>query len=343
MAAITPSYTIVNPSYIAPELIIGYQQASGAFETIASGNPQVRLGVGDQYVYMRRLDIRTQVTSSQSGNANQLPSVALEARMISTPTYLFRCRGIYDHHDTAAAGNWNVALPEAQRLGMRQGIFQQLRSALLYGMNPAGGEGLLNTAGATTETLPPDSNSNTTVLTYDHGQMAVYLLGHVQAALTRTMQLGRQQRVVILGPQRVLGAMEIQQIVQLTSYQRPGGGTDTVGGTVKEVLRGANVQVDWVYDDTLIGAGAGGTDAVVITIPEVEVPMVNPTVNTNEFAKLSPSLAANALMFTDMAAPMEIPTPIPGGAIDVLSEMRSTAGWAVRPEAITILSMAYSS
>ncbi|MGT5837912.1 DUF2184 domain-containing protein, partial [Escherichia coli] len=177
MAAITPSYTIVNPSYIAPELIIGYQQASGAFETIASGNPQVRLGVGDQYVYMRRLDIRTQVTSSQSGNANQLPSVALEARMISTPTYLFRCRGIYDHHDTAAAGNWNVALPEAQRLGMRQGIFQQLRSALLYGMNPAGGEGLLNTAGATTETLPPDSNSNTTVLTYDHGQMAVYLLG----------------------------------------------------------------------------------------------------------------------------------------------------------------------
>lgn len=54
MAAITPSYTIVNPSYIAPEMIIGYQQASGAFETIASGNPQVRLGVGDQYVYMRR-------------------------------------------------------------------------------------------------------------------------------------------------------------------------------------------------------------------------------------------------------------------------------------------------
>lgn len=67
-------------------MIIGYQQASGAFETIASGNPQVRLGVGDQYVYMRRLDIRTQSTSSQSGNGNQLPSVALDAKMISTPT-----------------------------------------------------------------------------------------------------------------------------------------------------------------------------------------------------------------------------------------------------------------
>lgn len=189
MAAITPSYTIVNPSYIAPEMIIGYQQASGAFETIASGNPQVRLGVGDQYVYMRRLDIRTQTTSSQSGNGNQLPSVALDAKMISTPTYLFRCRGIYDHHDMAAAGNWNFALPEAQRLGMRQGIFQQLRSALLYGMNPAGGEGLLNTAGATTESLPPDSNGNTTVLTYDHGQMAVGSVNQILTSLPSDITL----------------------------------------------------------------------------------------------------------------------------------------------------------
>ncbi|MDU4995333.1 MAG: DUF2184 domain-containing protein [Enterobacteriaceae bacterium] len=342
MGAITPSYTIVNPSYIAPEMIISQQQASGAFETIASGNPQVRLGVGDQYVYMRRLDIRTQVASSQSGNANQLPSVAMEARMISTPTYLFRCRGIYDHHDLAAAGGWNVALPEAQRLGMRQGIFQQLRNSLLYGMNPAGGEGLLNTAGATKESLPPDSNGNTTVLSYDHGQMAVYILGHVQAALTRTMQLGRQLRIVICGPQRVLGAMEIQQVVQLTSYQRPGGGTDTVSGTIENILKGANIQTDWVYDDTLIGKGSGGTDAILITIPEIETPMANSTINTNEFAKLSPNLAANALMFCDMAAPREIPTPIPGGAVDVLSELRSTSGWAVRPEAITILSMAYS-
>ena len=342
MAAITPSYTIVNPSYIAPEMIIGQQQASGAFETIASGNPQVRLGTGDQYAYMRRLDIRTQVASSQSGNANQLPSVAMEARMISTPSYLLRCRGIYDHHDVAAAGGWNIALPEAQRLGMRQGIFQQLRNILLYGMNPASGEGLLNTAGATTETLPADSNGNTTVLTYDANQLAVYILGHVQAALTRTMQLGRQLRVVICGPQRVLGTMEIQKVVELTSYQRVGAGTATVAGMVDAILAGAGVQTDWVYDDTLIGKGAGGTDAVIITIPEIETPMVNSTINTNEFAKLSPNLAANALMWCDMAAPREIPTPIPGGAVDVLSELRSTSGWGVRPEAITILSMAYS-
>jgi hypothetical protein len=87
-----------------------------------------------------------------------------------------------------------------------------------------------------------------------------------------------------------------------------------------------------VYDDTLIGKGAGGTDAVVITIPEVEVPMA---IN-HEHERICETvsvLAANALMFCDMAAPREIPTPIPGGAVDVLSEMRSTqAGQFVRKQ-----------
>ncbi|APS35495.1 TPA: major capsid family protein [Serratia marcescens] len=342
MPAITPSYQIVNPSYIMPEMILSYQQASGAFSVMASGNPLVRLSEGDQYVYMKRLDIRTQVTSSQSGNANQLPSVALDARMISTPTYMFRARAIYDHHDMAAAGNWGIALPEAQRLGTRQAIFQQLRGALLYGMNPAGGEGVLNTNGATTISLPADSNGNTTVLTYDHGQMAVFLLAQIQAIRTRTMQMGRPSRMVILGPQRTLGTMEMQQIVQLTSYQRPGGGTSTVKGTVANVADEADCGIDWVYDDTLIGAGANGTDAIIIAMPEVERPEVNAKINTNEFAKLSPSLEATSLMLCDMAAPREIPTPIAGGAIDVLSEMRSTSGWVLRPEALTVISMKYS-
>jgi len=341
MAGIFPSYALVNPSMVLPDLIVNYQQASGAFATLATRNPRPMLGPVDQYVYMRTLDIRTDVTASQTNNGNQLPSVAFDARYISVPTYLFRSRGIYDHHDQAHAGAWNVGLPEANRLGMRQGIFQQLRNALLYGVKPSGGEGLLNTNGATTDTLPADSNGNTTVLTYDHGQMAVYLLQQIQAMMARTMQMGRKCRIVVLGPQRTLGAMEITQIVQLTSYQRPGGGTATVTGTVESILGDANVEIEWTYDDTLIGAGAGGTDAVIITMPELERPEVNSTINTNEFARISPSTDANSMMLCDMVAPREIPTPIPGGAIDVVAELRSSPGWVLRPEAITIISMQY--
>ncbi|TKI02734.1 major capsid family protein [Martelella alba] len=341
MAAITPSYELVHPSYVMPEIILQYQQASGAFNTLASRNPLVRLGEGDLYVYIKKLDIRTQVAGSQVANANQLPSVAIDASMKSTATYMLRARAIYDHHDTAAAGNWGVALPEAQRLGMRQGIFQQMRTALLTGFNPVNGEGLLNTNGATEVNLPTDSNGNDTVVTYDNGQMAIFLLTQIQALKTRTLQMGTPARINILGPQRTLGAFEYQGIVQLTQFQRDGAGSATTSGVVKDILELNGDTIDWTYDDTLIGQGANGTDAVIINMPEVKKP-VGGQINTNEFAKLSPGLEACAMMLCDMAAPREIPTPIAGGAIDVLSELRSTSGWAVRPESITIINMQYS-
>lgn len=341
MAGITPSYALVNPSLVFPDLIVNYQQASGAFNAIGTGNPRAMLGPIDQYVYMRALDVRTDVTASQTNNGNEVPSVAFDTRMISVPTYLYRARAIYDHHDINHAAAWNVALPEANRLGMRQGIFQQLRNGLLYGVKPSGGEGLMNTTGATEVTLPADTDGNTTVVTYDAGQLASWLLTQILALRTRTMQMGRKCRINILGPQRTLGQMEMVKVVQLTSYQRPGGGVATVAGQINAISDDADVEITWSYDDTLIGAGAGGTDAVIITMPELDNPQNGAAINTNEFAKISPSTSATSTMLVDMVAPREIPTPIAGGAIDVLSEMRSTPGWVIRPEAITIASLAY--
>lgn len=339
MANIATAWTQIHPSFLEPELLLQYNQASGAFETLATGNPLVKIGTEDLAVYIRRLDIRTAIAAGQSAY-NQLPSVTVVAELASTPTYLQRVRAEYDHHDTAAMSNWGTSIVEAQRLGMRMGHFQLLRNSLLYGMNPANGEGLLNANGATAINLPPDSNGNTTVVTYDNAQMAVFILSQISATKTRTMQLGLPRRFVILGPQRILGAFEYQNIVQLTAYIRTGAGSASTAGVVKDVAGWNGDEVVWVYDDTLIGKGSGGSDAVLIVMPEVEKPALG-TFDTNEFAKLQPGLAACTLMYTDMAAPVEIPTPLAGGAIDVLSEMRASPGWAIRPEAVTIVSMVY--
>jgi hypothetical protein len=339
MANVSASWVQVNPSYIMPEVLLQYQQASGAFDTLGGMDPLVRLSDGDLYAYIKRFDIRTVTAAGQSAY-NSLPSVSVTANMISTPTYLTRVRAEYDHHDTAAMSNWGVSIVDAQRLGMRQGIFQQARSALLYGFNPTTGEGLMNTAGAMTVNLPADMNNNDTVVTYDNGAMAIFLLTQISGIKTRTMQLGIGQRIVVLGPQRVLGAFEYQNIVQLTQFQRSGAGSASTAGVVKDVLEWNDDEIDWVYDDTLIGQGAGGSDAVIITLPEVKKPNGG-KVNTNEFAKLAPGLEACNLMLWDMAAPREISTPLAGGAIDVLSELRMTSGWNVRPEAIVIVSMIY--
>lgn len=340
MPVMGSSYVTLNPSYTMPELLLPYSQASGAFDALAGGEPMVRLSDGDLLAYIRRADIRTKMAAGQSAY-NELPGVSLVMSMISAPSYLLRTRSEYDHHDSAAMGRWGVSITEAYRLGSRQAHFQLLRNMLLYGLSPANGEGLLNTPSATTINLPADSNGDTTVVTYDNGEMALFLLQQILNIKTRTYQLGQGRKFTILGPQRVLGLFAYN-IVQLVQYQRPGAGTASTEGVTAAVLMDNGDRLDWCYDDTLIGQGNGGTDAVIIIMPEVEKPKVVSKLNTNEFAKLAPGLEACSIQLMDMAAPKEITTPMPGGAVDTLSELRATSGWVPRPEAITIVSMLYS-
>jgi hypothetical protein len=339
MSNLAPEWVIVKPSFMEPELILDYAQASGAFNCLAGGNPRIKIGPEDKLVYIRRLDVRTKVSSSAQWS-NQVPSATVVTSMISNPTYLNRVRAEYDHHDTASMGEWGANVVEAQRLAMRQGHYQFNRNLLLYGNIPANGEGLLNTPGGFTVSLPPDSFNNTTVLTYDNGQMATFLLGQFMTLKNRCYQLGTPHRFVILGPQRILGQFEYQNIVQLTSYQRVGAGSNSTAGMVKDVASWNGDIVEWCYDDTLQGQGAGGSDAVIIVMPEIKK-LDNQPWNTNEFADLAPGLKANVVMYADVAAPIEIPTPLAGGAIDVMSEMRVSPGWCLRPEALTVVSMVY--
>lgn len=337
------SWIAVNPAYYEPELLLQYSQASGAFETLCKGADgsrgiRAKLSEGDLQAYIRRVDLRTKAASN-TGSQNLLPSVEVVVSMVNAPTYLLQARADYDHLDVAAMGRQNISLPEAQRLGMRQALFQQSRNALLYGFNPAQGEGLVNANGATHTPLPADSNGNTTVVTYDNGQMAFLFMQIIQQIKTRTNQLGYGHSITILGPQRVLGLLEYN-VVQLVQFQRVGAGTTSTAGTVKSVLMDNGDEVIWAYDDTLIGKGANGSDAILFVMPEVEKPEGD-EVNTNEFASVSPGLNACTLMYSDMAAPREIISPLAGGATDVLMQWRNTAGWGVRPEGITILSAVY--
>lgn len=339
MAGSPGAFVMVTPNAFIPEIILPYAQASGAFETLAGGEPMQRLNDDAVVAYIRRMDVRTRASAAQSA-PNQLPTVAMALSMISAPTYLQRVRAEWDYHDVDAWNRHGVDLQRANTLAMRQSHFQLARNALLYGFNPLNGEGLVNTNGATAVTLPADSSGNTTVSTYDNGEMAWFLAAQINAIKTRTNQLGRGRTFVVLGPQRTLSAFEYQGIVSLIQYQRKGAGSMNVKEVLKEILANNEDELVWVYDDTLIGKGAGGTDGVIIVMPEVETQSAH-KIDTNEFAKLSPGLSACTLQLCDMAAPKEIPSPLAGGATDVLSEWRLTSGWGVRPEAISILSLQY--
>jgi len=341
MSNIFPAQAKVHPSFSEPELIIQYAQASGAFATLYEGKPRVRMGSEDLWVYVNQLDIRTQSIGSQFA-PNFLPSATLQAQYLQTQTYLLRSRAIYDHHDIAAAGRYAVGLPMAQELAMRQSIFQQMRSMLLYGYDAANNEGLMNTQGATNVTLPPDSYGNDTVQTYDNGQMALFILNEIVALKTRMYQSGNyiNNKIVILSPQREFLQFQYGDIVQVVNYQRPGGGTATTAQVVQTVAAEAGDQIEWYYDDTLIGAASGGNDAVIITIPEVEVPTMD-GINTNVFGEMEPKTTAVNVMYNDVAAPVKIATPTPDGAITEILELRSSSGWNWRSDGLTIVSMPY--
>lgn len=332
-----PSVAKVNPHFQEPGLILTWTQPSGAFELLAGGDPKNTLGQNDKYVYVNALDIRTDAQAAQAA-FNLLPSATFNATYYSTPTYLIGTRAIYDHHQTADAAEWNVSLPRAQELGAHQGIFQFIRSAELYGINAANGEGLLNSSNATAVTLPADSYGNTTTATYDNGEMAFFLAGQVQQCSANIYQAGK--KVVIVGPQRIIMPWQMQDIVQLTSYQRTGAGSNSTAATLQDILERNGYTLEFFFDDTLIGKGAGGTDMVILTIPEIEE-LQNFGLGTNEFAELTPSIKAVNTLYCDMAAPRKISTPIPDGGINERYEMRITSGWNLRPEALFLLSMPF--
>lgn len=339
MANIAVSWAKVDPSFVEPEILLKYVQASGAFDLLAGGTPRVKLGEGDLYVYLKYADIRTFVNVGQT-STNSLPSASIVAEFYGTATYLLQARSEFDHHDEANMGRWGMDINSAQNLARRQGMFQQLRNGNLYGFNPANGEGLVNQVGATSVTLPADSFGNTTSRTYDPGQMGGFYLTQILNAKTRMYQLGMPARISIVGPQRILGQLAYN-VVQLTSYQRPDAGTDSTMALINNVAKQAGGDIiEWGYDDTLIGQGTGGDDLVIMTLPEIKKPR-RPNLNTNEFAELMPGFDVTVLQYMDMAAPRDITTPLPGGAIDIMAELRATSGWAPRPDGLTLMSIPY--
>lgn len=339
MPLIAPAYETINPHLMLPEIILPYSQASGAFNLLPTGEPRVMLGEGDQAAYIKRLDVRTSTTVGQSPS-EQMPSPDIVASMISAATYLVRARAEYNHHDTARAGAYGFSLVDATRLANQQAFVNTARVALLDGFNPANGEGMLNANGATFLPMPPDSFGNDTAVTYDNGQAAFFLQQQAGMIKTRTNNLGIGNTFVYLGPQRIFELWEYN-VVELVQFQRVGAGSTSSVGVVKEVLMANGDTVIWAYDDTLIGKGAGGTDAFLIAMPEVKKPAASRAWNTNKFADLAPGLSATLMQLCDMPAPREITVPLPAGAVDTTYEQRITAGWPIRPEALTVCSIAF--
>lgn len=168
------------------------------------------------------------------------------------------------------------------------------------------------------------------------------MLGLIADQKTRMLLLGQPLTTVILSPQRFMKALEWTGIVELTSYQRLVVVPERWERWLKTSPIRRQATTSCSADDTLIGKGAGGNDLIIVTNPTIEVPEARHTINTNIFSTLVPNQQAVNVMFCDMAAPTEIPSPMPDGGLTTLYTMRATPGWNFRPEGITLLSAKYA-
>ena len=55
MANITSGFVQLHPSFTMPEIIMQYQQPSGAFKTLAGGTIAPKMAAGDLAVYIKQI------------------------------------------------------------------------------------------------------------------------------------------------------------------------------------------------------------------------------------------------------------------------------------------------
>ncbi|HHT8991141.1 TPA: major capsid family protein [Burkholderia cenocepacia] len=335
------AFSKITPSHTEPRLLLSFAQKSGAFNALAGRKPKVQTAQGDKAVYVHKLQMKSDARVNQSG-AEMLPTPTFATTLISTPMYTIRNRAEWDMSDVNAAGNWGVALPEAYTKASRHGHFNVMRRMLLNGVRPADGEGLINTPNATAVVAPADAAGNSTLMTMDPDFVYSLFLQLTTDLRTRIMAISQGNiRISILAPQRVIGRLQ-QTVVELTGFQRVGAGSASIAGALEQTGEWDGISFEFSADDTLVGAGAGGADLVIINAPELVNPQNGSAINTNEFATLQPSLEDACVQYADRAAPTEFPTPVPGmGAVDVMYHMEASSGWCLRPEALTLLSLKY--
>ena len=340
MALTAPGYVRVHPAFEEPDILLQIAQASGFANLLADEKIRVELAEGDLAVYIKRMNVRTSAAASQS-SFTLTASEYINMSLMSVATYHFSNRAVWARSDEAAAGRWGFGLPQALELAQEQALYQSARDIFLYGAVPSNNEGLLNAPGAVAVTVPPDSNDHSTLITYDNGELAQFFLQTIVNMIVSMYQAGMPQRIEVLGPQRDILYMQQVGIVQLLQFQRPGAGVDTTAGMIEKIQEAAANKIGWQVDDTMIGKGAGGTDAIVITVPKVLNPAQNP-LNTNIFGKVTPNFDDNVVMYGDMIRPRKIISPAPYGMTEQIKEWRLSPGWATRGQAVTILSIAYS-
>ena len=291
------------------------------------------------YVALKALSTMTKVTQTwTSERNNQFATLA----QIKLPRYLLTS---YYEGDTIEEGVFNK---QVNGISFRnvldklciQGINQKIRYGALYGFQA--GQGLLAFGSSYNW---PDESGNNTLSTYSAVFIRNKLVDMVRKLINDVKN--NTDRVVIFSSRRIINHIE-SEFVGLLEGQKPGAGIDTIGGSIRRVIKeGLGVDCDFILDDTLENADSTGTKdtlAVIATGFKQEVRAEkNSTGDLNIVANDNNTIGYNTTMdIGNGGKTTEQANPVINQRFSGLHFAVMSPGFALRDEAVIKASIKYA-
>lgn len=331
--------TRLHPHVAIPGLLVPNVQQVPFKKYLGSETRMGSLGVEQAYITLvSNINSETQV-GQQWGSAMAKQTYSLG--QINAPYYRIEAYVEYNVDEQAKFEQLSngVALPEFLENLAKQGINQRRHQAILYGFDSSSdlSQGIL--ANATINSIPADSGSNSTLITYDTAELAQFLASVIRKSMDSTY--GMLKPTIIASSSRVINYLQ-SAIIPLEKSQQKGGGIDSVGGLFDRIVTewlGVG-KVEFIQDNTLEGTGTSGADKIVFIAPGMDSQVVSDDENQNLVGQYN---SINYNTWCDVAEGlMRFDAPPSMGTYGAKYTFKMTPGATLRSEAVQVVEVKYS-
>ena len=295
--------------------------------------------IGDDYAYLSTLErIHTPTTIGQQWRGG-IDSTQFTNNQLAYQYYTIAASYAYTDQQAAKLGKLmpGIGIEKLFSKLTRMGIAQRDHYGALFGFDPAQTQGLVKQG--TTASFPADTDSHTTISSYNPDELMAFMAGQARTAMNNTY--GMAKPVIFMSSVRVVNWIK-SVMINLTQYQMPGAGVDSIGGAYSRVVGewlGVG-KIEFIADDLLKAAGTNSTDVMLFIAPGLsEQDAVNPQYSQYQLDDLPINMMNT---FKDEAGGIiESRNPVIDRVTKVYLTLQTTPGAVTRADAVRVIEAAY--
>lgn len=327
----------VAPSVVVPGVLAPQTQSVDFNKYI--GHKSNLGGLAEEKLYITAVtNINGETSVGQQWNS-ELTRQSYSLGQIGLNYYRINAYVEWDENERAKFESLSngVSLPNFLENLAKQAINQRRHQAILFGFDNSLDQGI--TANSTIQTMPSDSNGNSTLLTYNINELQVFLTKLVRDAMDQSFNLIKP--IVFASSVRVINYLK-SAIVPVGSYLQ-GGGVDSVAGVFDRVVSEwlGCPKIEFIADDLLRGASESDQDTILVIAPGMDTQNSgSEDINQNLVGEYN-SINYNT-MYDAAEGLKEMTRPDDFGHFSKLYTYKMTPGATLRSEAVIELQISYA-